>query len=206
MRRRFLLLGATSAPLLGACVNLGVGNEATPQRQFVLQDAGLAAQARMVQQVPALLVQILPSSAAAETLSMAYAPRADELAFYQFATWADRPVRRIPQLLVQRLEVAGVAAAAGELGGPLTGDWLLTLRIDHLAHEMATPPGAGRVQVTAELYNRRQPGRVARQRLDASAPVASADSAAAATALSVALGRVFDALLTWLQAELPASG
>ena len=205
MKRRLLLLGA-SAPLLGACVSVGVGNEATPQRQFVLQDAGLAGQARLARQVPALVVQVLPSTAAAETLSMAYAPRADELAFYQFATWADRPVRRVPQLLVQRLEAAGLAAASGELGGPLTSEWLLTLRIDHLAHEMASPPGEGRVTLMVELYNRRQPGRVARQRFDAGAPVASANSAAAAAAMSVALGRAFDALLPWLQAQLPAPG
>jgi ABC-type uncharacterized transport system auxiliary subunit len=207
VKRRLLLAGA-AAPLLGACisVDVGLGNEATPQRQFVLQDAGLATQRRLARKVSALLVQGLPSSAAAETLSMAYAPGPDELAYYQFATWADRPVKRIPQLLVQRLEAAGLADAAGELGGPLPSDWLLTLRIEHLAHEVAVRPGTGRVQFMAELYNRRQPGRVARQRFDASAPAASADSAAAAAAISTALGQTFDALLPWLEAALPNTG
>ena len=206
MKRRTLLTLAT-VPALGACVNVGVGNEAGPQRQFILQDAGVGTQGRLPTLVPVLLVQVLPSAAAAETLAIAYSPRADELAYYQLATWADRPVKRIARLLVQRLEASALVGAASELGDPLTGDWLLTLRIDQLHHDNAAPPGRGQVALTAELFNRRQTGvRIARATFGASAPAVSADSAAAAAALSAALGSAFDQLLRWLAARLPTAG
>jgi ABC-type uncharacterized transport system auxiliary subunit len=197
------MLPLASPLLVAGCVSVGVGNEAQPLRQHRLHDPGLAAQARGAVRVPALLVQALPSAAVAETLSMAWSPRPDELATYQLATWTERPVRRVPRLLVRRLEAAGLAGAVAELGDPLTGDWLLTLRVERLEHDMATPPGTARLVLVAELFDRRRPGRVAQQRFESQAPVASADAAAAAAALSQALALSFDGLVRWLGEALP---
>jgi ABC-type uncharacterized transport system auxiliary subunit len=205
MMRSILLLAAL-LPLVSACVSVDVANEPRAERLYVLHDAGLAGQARGAPRVPVLLVQALPSAAVAETLSIAYSPRPHELAYYQLAHWTDRPVRSIPRHLVQRLEAAGLSGAVGEFGGPLSGDWLLTLQVQRLEHDIAAPPGVAQLNFVAELFDRRQPGRVASAQFEAAVPVASADSAAAAEALSRALGNAFDALVVWLDERLPAAG
>jgi ABC-type uncharacterized transport system auxiliary subunit len=138
-------------------------------------------------------------------VSIAYSRRANEMAFYQLASWTERPVRRLPRLLQRRLEAAGVAGAVGTLGEPLRADWLLTIGVDTLHHDVAAPPGQARFALTAELFDRRSRTRIARRQFEASAPCTSADSAAAAAALSQAVAQVFDALVPWLERELQAA-
>jgi ABC-type uncharacterized transport system auxiliary subunit len=95
-----------------------------------------------------------------------------------------------------------VAGAVGRLGDPLRADWLLTIGIDTLYHDLRSPPGAARLAITADLVDHATRVRVAHRQFEASVPTAQADSAAAAQALSLALGRVFDELVPWLEAEL----
>lgn len=189
---------------LAACVSVGVGGDGAPHAYHVLGDPGASAR-RAEPLVSALLIQLLPADAVADTVSIAYSRRANELAFYQLASWSERPVRRLPRLLQRRLEAAGVASAVGVLGEPLRADWLLTIGIDTLHHDVAAPPGQARFALTAELFDRRSRTRIARRQFEASAPCASADSAAAAAALSQAVARVFDALVPWVERELQAA-
>jgi ABC-type uncharacterized transport system auxiliary subunit len=95
-----------------------------------------------------------------------------------------------------------VAAAVGLLGEPLRADWLLTLAVDTLHHDVSAPPGQARLAVTVELFDRRHQARVARRSFTADVPTARADSAAAAVAMSLAVAAVFDAMLPWLEDEL----
>jgi ABC-type uncharacterized transport system auxiliary subunit len=111
-------------------------------------------------------------------------------------------VRQLPRLLQRRLEARGVATAVGMFGDPLRADWLLAIRVDTLHHDVSVPPGQARLAVTVELFDQRKRTRVARRQFEASAPTATADSAAAAAALSQTVARVFDALVPWLEGEL----
>lgn len=195
-------LGAVLLALAG-CVSVEVGRDAGAQRVHLLHDPGaaVAASARSTALVPALLIQPAPGSAVADTQAIAYSRRPHELAFYQLASWNDRPVRQVPQLLQQRLEASGLAGAVGMVGDPLSADWLLSVRVDRLEHDVAVEPGVARVQLTVELYDRRRSGVLRRQRFSATAPVAAADSGAAVSAMSQALASNFDALLPWLQEQ-----
>jgi ABC-type uncharacterized transport system auxiliary subunit len=190
------------ALMLAACVSVGIGSDAAPQAYHVLDDPGAPPARRAAPLVGALLIQPLPADAVADTVAIAYSRRANELAFYQLASWTERPVRRLPRLLQRRLEAAGVAAAVGILGDPLRADWLLTIGVDALHHDVAAPPGHARFALTAELFDRRTRTRIARRQFEASAPCTSADSAAAAAALSQTVAQVFDALVPWLEREL----
>lgn len=192
--------------LLSACFSIGTGSEAGPQLHRQLADTGAVAVAlaerRAQPLVQALLIQPLPADALADTLSIAYSRRSHEFAFYQLASWTERPVRQLPRLLQQRLEARGVAGAVGLLGEPLRADWLLTLAVDTLHHDVSVPPGQARLAVTVELFDRRSLARTARRSFTATMPTASADSAAAAAAMSQAVGAVFDAMLPWIENEL----
>ncbi len=197
---------ALLAPLgLAACMSIGIGGEAAPHTHHELHDAARASTRRAEPLVGALSIQPMPADALADTASIAYSRRAHEFAFYQLASWSERPVRQLPRLLQRRLEARGVATAIGMFGEPMRADWLLTVGIDTLHHDVSTAPGQARLALTAELFDRRSRSRVARRQFEASALVITADSAAAAAAMSQAVGLVFDALVPWLETELSSA-
>ena len=204
MRRGAALLAVLASSLLTACMSLGLGGDTPAQTQYLLTDAAAATVARRGEPVVvALLIQPTSSDAAADTVAIAYSRRQNEFAYYQFATWTERPLRQIPRLLQQRLEARGVAEAVGVIGEPLRTDWLLTVAIDSLHHDVSAPPGQARVALTAELFDRRNRTRLARRQFSVSVPTASADAPAATAAISQALSQVFDDLVPWLEAALP---
>lgn len=202
MRLSRIVAGLALAVALTACVSVGVGNEAAPHAHFQLSDPGLPPARRATPLVPALLIQPLPADALADSVAIPYARRANQFAFYQFASWTERPVRQLPRLLQRRLDTSGIAAAVGLIGDPLRADWLLTVAIDTLHHDVSVGSGQGRLSISVELFDRRSRSRVARQQFAAAVPTAHADSAAAAAAMSQALAQVFDQLQPWLETEL----
>ena len=88
------------------------------------------------------------------------------------------------------------------IGEPLRTDWLLTIAIDTLHHDVSAPPGQARVVITAELFDRRSRTRLARRQFSIAVSTASADAPSAAAAMSSALTQAFDGLVPWLEAEL----
>jgi len=196
------VIPALASLLLSACVSVGIGSDAPAQAHYQLNDAVPAAPRRAQPVVAALLIQTVPADATADTASIAYSQRPSEFAFYQFSQWTERPVRRVPRLLQQRLEARGVAGAVGIVGDPLRADWLLTVAVDALHHDVSAPPGQARVALTAELFDRRNRTRIARRQFDVTVPTASATAPAATAARSLALTQAFDRLVPWFEAEL----
>lgn len=198
----------TVALTLTGCISVGIGTDAGVRPMYELHDTGAAPAAgtgqppRTASLVPSLQIQMLPAGAVAETTSIAYSRQPHEVAFYQLASWNERPVRQVPRLLQQRLQASNVAAAVGLLGDPLRSDWLLTVAIDRLQHDVAMPPGQAQVRLTAAVYDRRDGQRIGSRSFDATAPVDRAESAAAVAAMSIALSRAFDALTPWLEQQL----
>jgi ABC-type uncharacterized transport system auxiliary subunit len=191
------------ALLLAACVSVDVGGNAPASVQFGLRDASVGAIVRRAAPlVDALLIQGQGADALADSMSLAYSRREGEYAFYQLATWTERPVRQLPRLLQRRLEARGTAGAVGLAGDPMRADWLLTLGVDMVVHDVRAAPGAARLAVTAELFDRRTRTRVAMRRFEAVEPSARADSSAAAQAMAVAVGRAYDELVPWLEEQL----
>lgn len=188
--------------LVAGCVSIDIGNEPAAHAHLSLRDAGAPAAQRAAPLVDALLVQPLPGDALADTLAIAYSRRAGEFAFYQLASWTERPVRQLPRLLQRRLEARGVARAVGLVGDPLRADWLLAVSIDELHHDVSSLPGEARLALTADLFDRRTRMRLARERFALSVPTPTADSSAAAHALSIAVSQAFDALVPWLEDNL----
>lgn len=191
-----------TAPLLAACVSIGLGGDAPAQALYRLHDPGAAAPRRTAPLVAALLIQPQPSDATADTLSIAYSTAPNRFAHYQLASWTERPVRQLPRLLRQRLEARGVAGAVGMVGDPLRADWWLAIAIETLHHDASATPGQARLAYTAELFDRRSRERVAQRRFEAAVPMPDASAAAAAGALSAATAQSFDLLVPWLEAEL----
>lgn len=204
-RRRSLVavMSALVGGLLSGCMSLGLGGDTPAQTQYLLHDPGAATAPRRSEPlVPALLIQAMSADAAADSVAIAYSQQANEFAHYQFATWTERPLRQVPRLLRQRLEARGVAGAVGLIGEPLRTDWLLTVAVDNLHHDVSTLPGQARVAITAELFDRRSRTRIASRQFSVALPTARADAPSATAALSASLGQAFDALVPWLEAAL----
>jgi ABC-type uncharacterized transport system auxiliary subunit len=203
MRTRLALACVALGSLLCGCVSVGLGGEPAAQVQLALHDvANPQLTRREAPLVNALLVQPRPANALADTLAIAYSRRDHEFAFYQLASWTERPVRQLPRLLVHRLEKRGVASAVGTVGDPLRADWLLTIGIDTLHHDVRSAPGQARLALSAELIDRRTRTRAAYRRFESDMPTTTADSSAAAASMSLAMARVFDDLVPWLEQEL----
>lgn len=188
--------------LLGGCVSVDVGGAGMVRTHYVLSDAGPMPARRPTPVADSLLIQGDNGDPIAETRSIAYAKRPDERASYQLASWTDRPARRIPQLLQRRLEASGSFRAVAALGQPLAADWLLTIAIDDIHHDVATEPGRAKLAVRAALFDRRKRALVAQRSFSADVPVAEANAAATVAAINRGVAQVLDALVPWLEQEV----
>jgi ABC-type uncharacterized transport system auxiliary subunit len=148
----------------------------------------------------------MPSLGIGDTFAMAYSRAPQQRALYQNASWADRPSNRVVQLLVRRIDARAAFASVVELGSGVGGDLALNVTVDELLHDAAA--ARGRLELTAELVDRTTRTLVARRRFTATAPVAQENARGAVEALSLALTRVLDELVPWLEAsaaKLPAT-
>lgn len=200
---------APALPLLGlaGCISVGTGSKLPPHAQFRLTDAGADKVVRLAKPlVGGLVVQALPSDALADTLSIAYSRQANQFAYYQLASWTERPVRLVPRLLQNRLDARGVASAVGQAGDAVRADWLLTVAVDTLHHDVTAPPGVARLALSLELFDRRQRRRLDRRQFVAAVPTAVANSQLMASAASLAVAQVFDQAIPWVEGLLQQTG
>ena len=116
---------------------------------------------------------------------MAYTRAAQQRQFYQFASWTDRPSERVVHLLTERIEARQIFDSVARLGSGVGGGLILNVGVNEIVHDVGT--GTARVEVTAELIERRGRNLVERKRFTASAPVAQENAPAAVAALSQAL-------------------
>ncbi len=193
---RFLPVFIVAAFTAG-CISLGLGGGENPQAQYRLEDLSPKASPRTTPFEQRLLISTIPSESIGDTYSMAYTRAPQQRQFYQFASWAERPSSRVVQLLAARLQARDMFESVSQLGGGIGGGVVLNIGVNEFVHDVRT--GTARVEVTAELIQRRGRALVERRQFAASAPVAEENAPAAAAALSRALTTVLDELVPWLE-------
>ena len=192
-----LILAVSTAALTAACINVGLGSEGSPQAQYRLEDLSPKVQPRSTPIDRRLLLSTTPFESIGDTHSMAYSRTGQQREFYQFASWTDRPSARIVQLLSERIEARGMFESVSRLGGGIGGGLILNVGVNEFVHDVRT--STARIEVTAELIERRGRNLVERKRFTASAPVAAENAPSAVAALSRALTMLFDELVPWLE-------
>ena len=185
------------AALIGGCISVGLGGEGTALAQYRLEDLSPRMQARAAPVDRRLLITTLPSETIGDTYSMAYTRAAQQRQYYQFASWTDRPSARIVQLLIERIETRGVFESVSRLGGGIGGGLILNIGVNEFVHDIRS--STVRIEVTAELIDRRGRDLVERKRFTTSAPVAEESAPAAVTAWSRAVTSLLDELVPWLE-------
>ena len=198
MLQRIYMFGALAAAALSAsCINVGLGGEGSPQAQYRLEDLSPKVTPRSTPIDRRLLVAPLQSEAIGDTYSMAYSRVPQQRQFYQFASWTDRPSARVVQLVADRLQARGLFESTAQLGAGVGGGLILNIGVNDFVHDVTT--STARIEVTAELIQRRGRELIERRRFSASAPVAQENAQAAAAAWSRALTSLLDELVPWVE-------
>ncbi len=203
--RRAALAALALLPLAG-CVAVTVGsNDAPPIVYYQLDDARPRTPApAAANPAPRLAIQAISGNPIADASQLVFSRRPGERSFYQFALWSERPSRRLALLAQQRLEAGGTFAVVTQLGQPIATDWLLTLALESLVHDVSTPPGTVRVAWRAELIRRSDRSRVGLRTFAAEAPAAEATAPSAVAAFDIAMANALDQMTAWIESTLAA--
>lgn len=207
-RRRLLgALGAGPIAALAGCIGLP---EAPAHVYYELEDAGPVAAPAAASRTPArdahtLRVSGAAASAFLDGTGLAYSRAPGARAYYQLASWSERPAVRIARLLERRLASTGAFGHVASAGAPVRADWLLELRLEQFFHDDVSPPGMARIELAAELIDWRARRAIGQRRFAHSEPLADESAAQAAAAFNRALARLLDELQGWAIALAEAS-
>jgi cholesterol transport system auxiliary component len=186
---------ALLAVLLAGCVSTP---NVPPMQYFVLGNGQESASARPASQRSGGVLLLQPTSVSTfyDTQRLVFSRAEGQRAYYQFASWTDRPGRAFSDLLSRRL------------GAPFTtsgvkGDLVLHTRLDELYHDVGASPGSVKIVVSAELVD--AAGRLVgeRQRFSRSVAANAENAAAAVDAANRAVSAVLDDIAAWLEGSRP---
>ena len=196
---RAVIAGVLMAAL-GGCASFGP-QEA--QRYYVLEASPAGAKAAVTPRAATLLVAPTTVSGFYETQDIVYSRAPGMRAYYQLHTWAERPGRRLSELLVMRLERAGSFSTVATVLGGVRGQVILGTHLAEFYHDAATAPGSVKVVVTAELTDPVRRILLARRTFERSVPAPSYDAPGAVQALNAAVTALLDDIAAWVEVSAP---
>ncbi|BBP02678.1 hypothetical protein TPL01_01100 [Sulfuriferula plumbiphila] len=198
------LIAGMLALSLGGCISLA-GNKNAPEiTTYVLEDPGHATPAATVNP-RTLLVLDTTTDAFYNTDSIAFSRAPGTRGLYQYARWADRPGKRLSELLLTRLDADRIFATVASGGSGVKGDWVLDTRLLAFYHQASAAPGSVHVELRAEVMDLRSRVLVARKLFIQELPAPTYNAAGAVAAFNIATGKLLDDIEAWLQ-TLPATG
>lgn len=196
---RAVIAGVLMAAL-GGCASFGP-QEA--QRYYVLEASPAGAKATVTPRAATLLVAPTTVSGFYETQDIVYSRAPGMRAYYQLHTWAERPGRRLSELLVMRLERAGSFSTVATVLGGVRGQVILGTHLAEFYHDAATAPGSVKVVVTAELTDPVRRILLARRTFERSVPAPSYDAPGAVQAFNAAVTALLDDIAAWVEVSAP---
>ncbi len=201
--KNYLLAGMVALSLSG-CFSLA-GNKNAPEiTTYVLEDAGHATPAA-VTNPHTLLVLDTATNAFYNTDSIAFSRAPGTLGLYQYARWADRPGKRVGELLLTRLEADHFFATVASSGSGIKGNWVLDTSLLAFYHQASAAPGSAHVELRAEVTDLRSRTLIARKLFIQDVPAPTYNAAGAVSAFNIATGKLLDDMGAWLQ-TLPIKG
>jgi len=165
---------------------------------YVLGNGQETASARPASQRSSGVLLLHPTSVSAfyDTQRLVFSRAEGQRAYYQFASWTDRPGRSFSELLGRRLGASFTTSG-------IKGDLVLHTRLEELYHDAAASPGAVKIEVTAELVD--AAGRLVgeRQRFSRAVPARTENAAGAVEAANRAVSEVLDDIAAWIEGSRP---
>jgi ABC-type uncharacterized transport system auxiliary subunit len=195
MKRLALALLATTG--LASCLGGG-----PPRTHYVLQDqapiegTGTGSSGRQSLVVSGSAVDVFYDAE-----SLVYSRQPGQRAYYQFASWTDRPARLVARLAERRLDAGGRFLSVTSLTAGVRADLLLNIMVMEFYHDVAAKPAVVRVELTGELIDWRSRSLLAQHTFSVSAPAQTDDAQGAAKAFDHAVTRALNALVPWVETE-----
>jgi cholesterol transport system auxiliary component len=184
--------------LLAACGQ--ILPERNAQSYYRFED-GAPNPAPRAQPLPhSVVVAPISSNAVGNAYGMAYSRANGERAFYQYSEWTDRPTLRVAQLLLQRMEARKAFVSIARLGSGISGEVAVNVVVDDVVHDMSGGgSGVGRITVLVEVVDRGQRRMLGQRTFVETAPAESANAAAGAAAINLAITAFLDEASTWIE-------
>ena len=133
--------------------------------------------------------------------SLVFSRHPGQRAYYQFASWTDRPSRMVVRLAERRLDASGEFASVARLTTGLRADLLLNIVVVEFYHDVAVDPPVVRVEFTGELIDWRSRSLLSQRTFVLTAAVKKDDAEGAADAFDRAVTEALNSLVPWVEAE-----
>lgn len=191
---------AVALVVLAGCAPLGTRES---MQYHVLDIAPKAAARAQAPRAKTLLVLPMVAASFYDAQEIAYSRAPGTRAYYVLHAWAERPARRITQLLAARLEQHGGFETIATASTGVRGDLMLVTTLDDFYHEAMTAAGSVRVRITAEVTDPRRRVLVSRRVFEATAAVPSEGAGGAVQAFGAAVTAALDDLCAWVETAAP---
>ena len=150
-----------------------------------------------------MLISVNPASTLYEGAGIVFSRGPLERAYYQFASWSERPSRRLGLMVEHRLvkavaNGAPLSSVALDTSG-VRGDWLLGVRLVDLYHDTSTQPHRAVVTVEFELIDWERRRMIERTVFSATNPLRAEDAESAVIAMNHGMMSVLDQLEEWIE-------
>ena len=205
MKRLALALLLTT--LLPGCLG---GASTPPRTYYVLQDRAPAETTKpRATSGRSLVVAGSSADVFYDAESLVFSRHPGQRAYYQFASWTDRPSHMVVRLAERRLDATGQFASVARLSTGLRADLLLNIVVVEFYHDVSVNPAVVRVELTCELIDWRSRSLLAQRTFIVAAPVKKDDAEGAADAFDRAITDALNTLVPWVETEAakaPGSG
>src|SRR5690606_10383612 len=152
--RCLVLLAACTGPLAFVTGCVSIGNKAPTHVNYELRDLGAATQTQHAPLDRVVLVSSAAASAFYDATSIVYSRSPGALAYYQFASWSERPAQQLERLFARRLAGTGAFRDVAAISAGVQGSRVVELELDEMLHDDAVPPGVARISVRTRIVDR----------------------------------------------------
>jgi ABC-type uncharacterized transport system auxiliary subunit len=180
-----------------------LGGASTPPRTYyVLQDRAPAETTKpRATSGRSLVVAGSSADVFYDAESLVFSRHPGQRAYYQFASWTDRPSHMVGRLAERRLDARGQFASVARLSTGLRADLLLNIVVVEFYHDVAVNPAVVRVELTVELIDWRSRSLLAERTFTSSVAVKKGDAEGAADAFDRAITDALNTLVPWVETE-----
>ncbi len=194
-----LALALVVTTLLAGCLG---GASAPSRTYYVLQDRAPPEAAKpRAAGGKSLVIAGASADVFYDAESLVFSRHPGQRAYYQFASWTDRPSRMVMRLAERRLDASGQFASVARLTAGLRADLLLNIVVVEFYHDVAVNPPVVRVELTCELIEWRSRSLLAQRTFTQSVPVKKDDAEGAADAFDRAIADTLNTIVPWVETE-----
>lgn len=120
-----------------------------------------------------------------------------EQGFYQFASWAEPPPKRVTSLLLQALEDSHIFDAVLFASTSAAADYQIVTELVECVHDIKESPGVARVRIRVEMINISSRELAGQRTFNKEVPVQSYDARGAVDAMTAAMHELVKEILEW---------